>query len=65
MGACETKNLLHRKNKNQQTEKGTYGKGENKCKSSIWYGVKIPQIYKGWLQLNSKQKSLKMGKGLA
>ena len=65
MGAHETKNLLHRKNKNQQTVKGTYGKGENKSKSSIWYGVKIPQIYKGWFQLNSKQKSLKMGKGLA
>ena len=65
MGAHETKYLLHRKNKNQQSEKGNYGKGENNYKSFIWYGVIIPQIYKGWLQMNSKQKSLKMGKRLA
>lgn len=31
------------KNKNQQSEKGTYGKGENNCKSFIWYGVIMPQ----------------------
>ena len=66
MGAHETKNLLHRKNKKKkQSEKGTYGKGENRCKLTIWYCVIIPQIYKGWPQFNSKQKSLKIGRGLA
>ena len=66
MGAHERKNLLHRKKKKKkQSEKGTYGKGENRCKLTIWYGVIIPQIYKGWLQFNSKQKSLKIGRGLA
>ena len=33
--------FLHSKRNNQQYEKGTHRKGENICKTHIWYGINM------------------------